>query len=128
VIFGDKTFIFLNAEDIRKYCLLKRSATESLPFGPDTLVFKVGGKIFLLLGLDEEPLQFNAKCDPEKALSFRALYHAVLPGYHMNKKHWNTIICDGSVPAKLLRELIDHSYDLVFGSLPAAVRRAMIDK
>ena len=103
----------MNIESLREYCLSKPRAKETLPFGPDTLVFKVDGKIFLLAGLDESPLSFNVKCDPEKALELREEYPCVLPGYHMNKKHWNTIVADGSVPVKLLKEWIDHSYELV---------------
>lgn len=103
----------MNFETIRDYCLTKPGATESLPFGPDTLVFKVKGKIFLLMGLDEDPLSFNVKCNPERAEELREQYDCVQPGYHMNKKHWNTIVIDGSVSNKLLKEWIDHSYELV---------------
>lgn len=103
----------MNVEQIREYCLMKEGAEESLPFGPDTLVFKVDGKIFLLLPLDAEQPQFNVKCDPDKAEELRAEYSCVLPGYHMNKKHWNTIIVDGSVSSALLKEWIDDSYKLV---------------
>lgn len=103
----------MNVEEIRDYCLLKEGAEESLPFGPDVVVFKVDGKIFLLLSLDTDQPQFNVKCDPDKAAELRAAYHCVLPGYHMNKKHWNTIIADGSVSSTLLKEWIDDSYKLV---------------
>ena len=103
----------MNIETLREYCLSKPAVEETLPFGPDTLVFKVNGKIFLLTGLDEPVLSFNVKCDPELALELRASYPAVQPGYHMNKKHWNPVIVDGSIPVKLLKEWIDHSYDLV---------------
>ena len=103
----------MDVEMLREYCLSKPGAEESLPFGPDTLVFKVKGKIFLLAGLDGQPLQFNVKCEPEKAIELREEFHCVQPGYHMNKAHWNTIIIDGSVPAKKLKEWIDWSYDLV---------------
>ncbi|MBX2922584.1 MAG: MmcQ/YjbR family DNA-binding protein [Chitinophagaceae bacterium] len=103
----------MNAEQIREYCLAKTGAGESLPFGPDALVFKVDEKIFLLLSLDTSPVQFNVKCDPVKAEELREAYACVLPGYHMNKKHWNTVVIDGSVPTKLLKEWIDHSYELV---------------
>lgn len=106
----------MNIEWLREYCLSKPGAEETLPFGPDTLVFKAGGKAFLLTGLDSEELRFNVKCDPERALELREEYPCVLPGYHMNKKHWNTIVVDGSVPAKLLKEWIDHSYELVTGA------------
>ncbi len=104
----------MNIETIREYILQKSSVTEGFPFGEDTLVFKVNGKIFLLAGLDETPLQFNVKCDPEKAIQLREDHpESVLPGYHMNKKHWNTIIVDGRLSAKQLKEMIDDSYTLV---------------
>ena len=108
----------MNIELLQQYCLSKPGVKETLPFGPDTLVYKVGGKIFLLCSLDSEVLQFNVKCDPDLAIELREEYPSVLPGYHMNKKHWNTIIADGSVPVKKLKEWIDHSYELVLGSLP----------
>lgn len=103
----------MNVETIREYCLSKPSVEEALPFGPDTLVFKISGKIFLLMGLDSEQLSFNVKCDPAKAIELREEFPCVIPGYHMNKKHWNTVIVDGPVPSKQLKEWIDHSYDLV---------------
>ena len=108
----------MNIELLQQYCLSKPDVEETLPFGPDTLVYKVRGKIFLLCSLDSEVLQFNVKCDPDLAIELREEYPSVLPGYHMNKKHWNTIIADGSVPVKKLKEWIDHSYELVAGSLP----------
>lgn len=103
----------MNIETLRDYCLSKPGAEETLPFGPDTLVFKVSGKAFLLVGLDAEDLRFNVKCDPDKALELREEYPCVLPGFHMNKKHWNTIVVDGSVSNALLKEWIDHSFSLV---------------
>jgi predicted DNA-binding protein (MmcQ/YjbR family) len=103
----------MNIESLREYCLSKPGVEETLPFGPDTLVFKVGGKMFLLTGLDEEQLSFNVKCEPDKAIELREEYPCVLPGYHMNKKHWNTIVVDGSVSTKQLKEWIDWSYELV---------------
>jgi predicted DNA-binding protein (MmcQ/YjbR family) len=103
----------MNIETLRDYCLAKPGAEETLPFGPDVIVFKVNNKAFLLLPLDKETLQFNVKCNPDLALELREQYPSVQPGWHMNKKHWNTIIVDGSVPVKLIREWIDHSYDLV---------------
>ena len=103
----------MNIETIRDYCLSKPGAEETLPFGPDVIVFKVNNKSFLLLPLDTEQLQFNVKCDPDLALELREQYACVLPGWHMNKKHWNTIVVDGSAPSKLILEWIDHSYDLV---------------
>lgn len=103
----------MELDEIREYCLSKIGAEESLPFGPDTLVFKVKNKIFLLLSLDENPVRFNVKCHPDKVIELRDNFSCVLPGYHMNKKHWNTIICDGTVSDKLLKEWIDDSYMLV---------------
>jgi len=103
----------MDIEQLRDYCLQKPGAEEGFPFGDDTLVFKVNKKIFLLASLDEQPLQFNVKCAPQKALELREEYPAILPGYHKNKKHWNTVMVDGSVPSNLLREMIDDSYQLV---------------
>ncbi|HEX7754251.1 MAG TPA: MmcQ/YjbR family DNA-binding protein [Niabella sp.] len=103
----------MNIEDIRNYCLQHTAVEEGFPFGPDTIVFKVNGKIFLLMGLESDPLQFNVKCDPDKAIELREQHDAVLPGYHMNKKHWNTILVDGSVSNRLLKEWITESYNLV---------------
>ncbi len=112
----------MNIETLREYCLSKKAVEESFPFGEDTLVFKVGGKIFLLAGLENNPLQFNAKCDPEKALELREQYDAIQPGYHMNKKHWNTVIADGRLSNALLKEMIDDSYDLIVKSLSKNVK------
>ncbi|HAK11516.1 MAG TPA: MmcQ-like protein [Chitinophagaceae bacterium] len=103
----------MTIDQLREYALAKPDTEETLPFGPDVLVMKVSGKVFLLISLDTVPVQFNAKCDPERAIELREQYATILPGYHMNKQHWNTIILDGSVPMKLVRELIDHSYELV---------------
>ena len=103
----------MNIESLREYCLSKKDVEEVLPFGPDVLVYKISGKIFLLFSLDDDPLQFNVKCDPELAIELREEYSCVIPGYHMNKKHWNTVIIDGSVSSKRLKEWIDHSYALV---------------
>jgi len=104
----------MNAEEIREYVLQKPSVTEGFPFGESTLVFKVNGKVFLLIGLDSEPLQFNVKCDPEKAIELREDHpENILPGYHMNKKHWNTIITGRGLSNKMLKEMIDDSYGLV---------------
>jgi predicted DNA-binding protein (MmcQ/YjbR family) len=112
----------MNIEQLRQYCLSKPAAEETLPFGPDTLVYKIGGKAFLLCSLNAEGLRFNVKCDPDLAVELRERFSAVQPGYHMNKKHWNTIYADGSVPVKRLKEWIDHSYELVLESLPAKER------
>ncbi len=99
---------------LREYCIAKTAATESFPFGDDTLVFKVNGKIFALVNLDGQ-LTINLKCDPAYAIELRERFEAVTPGYHMNKKHWNTIILDGTVPDKEVFSWIDHSYELVIG-------------
>ena len=115
----------MNIESLRKYCLSKEGVEESLPFGPDTLVFKVMDKVFLLSGLNSDPLQFNVKCDPEKAIALRDEYSCVYPGYHMNKKHWNTIIADGSLNDHLLHEWITHSYDLVVSGLPKSQQKKL---
>ena len=104
----------MDIEQLRDYILQKPSVTEGFPFGEDTLVFKVNNKIFLLVGLNSNPLQFNVKCNPDKAIELREEYpENILPGYHMNKKHWNTIIVDGTISNKLLKEMIDDSYELV---------------
>ena len=108
----------MDIESLRNYCLNKKGVTEDFPFGETTLVFRTGGKIFLLTGLDRSPLQFNVKSDPEKITELRERYDAVKPGYHMNKNHWNTVVVDGSIPEKLLREMIDESYLLIIKSLP----------
>ena len=105
----------MDIETLREYCLSKPGVEEALPFGPDTLVYKVNGKIFLITGLDSEQLSFNVKCNPERAIDLREEFPCVKPGYHMNKKHWNTIEADGSVSSKLLKKWIDDSYDLVAG-------------
>jgi len=104
--------------DAISHFLSKPGSEETTPFGPDVLVYKVGGKMFALAVPDDFPSRVNLKCDPERAVELREEYDAVKPGYHMNKKHWNTLVLDGSVPTKLVRELIDHSYDLVAASLP----------
>lgn len=103
----------MNIEELRSYCISKENATESFPFDNETLVFKANDKMFALIGLEHNPLSINLKCDPEKAIELREQYSSILPGYHMSKKHWNTLVIDGSLSVKLIRELIDHSYDLV---------------
>ena len=105
----------MDLPDAIDHILSKPGAEESTPFGPDVLVFKVGGKIFALTDPGEYPARLNLKCDPDRAISLRDEYESVLPGYHMNKKHWNTILLDGSLPSPMVRELIDHSYALVVG-------------
>ena len=107
----------------RGYCLSKPRATEGTPFGPDVLVFKVGGKMFALAALDEVPTTVNLKCDPDLALDLRDRYEQVTPGYHMNKKHWNTVEIETGIPGAELRKMIDHSYDLVANSLPKSTAK-----
>ncbi len=102
----------------REYCLSKSHVTESTPFGPDVLVFKVRGKMFALAALDEVPTRVNLKCDPDLALDLRDRYEQVTPGYHMNKRHWNTVEIEGGIPDGELRKMIDHSYDLVAKKQP----------
>jgi predicted DNA-binding protein (MmcQ/YjbR family) len=109
----------------REYCLRKRGATEGTPFGETVLVFKVAGKIFALAALDEVPARVNLKCDPDLALELRDRYEQVRPGYHMNKKHWNTVEIDSGISAAELRKMIDHSYELVVQSLPKVVREKL---
>src|SRR2546430_16264894 len=112
----------MDLAEFREYCLTKPGATEDTPFGPDVLVFKVGGKMFALAAFDAVPTTVNLKCDPDLALDLRDRYEQVRPGYHMNKKHWNTVEIEGSIPEAELRKMIDHSYDLVVKSLPRAKR------
>jgi predicted DNA-binding protein (MmcQ/YjbR family) len=99
---------------LREYCISKKGATESFPFGDDTLVFKVNGKIFALVNLDGD-LSINLKCDPTFAIELRERFSSVTPGYHMNKKHWNTVLLNGFVPDKEVFSWIDNSYDLIAG-------------
>ena len=112
----------MNAENFRAHCLGKPAVTEGTPFGPEDIVFKVHGKMFALLALDEVPTRVNLKCDPDLALELRDRYEQIEPGYHMNKKHWNTVVLDGMIPDKEVREMIDHSYELVARSLPRKLR------
>jgi len=103
----------MNIEDLRDFAISLPDVTEGFPFGEETLVCKTNNKIFLLVSLDSDPLQFNVKCDPDRAMELREEYESVRPGYHMNKKHWNTIIVDGTLTNKQLKEMVQHSYDLV---------------
>ena len=112
----------MDLEEFREYCLSKVAATESMPFGEGVLVFKVAGKIFALAALDEIPATVNLKCDPDVALELRDRYEQIQPGYHMNKKHWNTVEISSGIPEAELRKMIDHSYDLIVKSLPKAAK------
>jgi predicted DNA-binding protein (MmcQ/YjbR family) len=110
----------MDVGQFREYCLRKPGASEDMPFGKNVLVFKVAGKIFALAPLDEVPATANLKCDPDLALELRDRYEQVRPGYHMNKKHWNTVELDSGIPDTELRKMIDHSYEFVVKSLPKA--------
>ncbi len=112
----------MNIESFRAYCLSKKAVTESFPFDESTLVFKVANKMFALTSLESIELRINLKCDPEYALELREQYPNIIPGYHMNKKHWNTVIYTGHMRRELLQSLIDHSYNLVVNSLTKKVR------
>jgi predicted DNA-binding protein (MmcQ/YjbR family) len=112
----------MNIEEFREFCLSLKGLEEGFPFGEDTLVFKVMGKMFCLSGLNSQPLQFNVKCNPELAIELREKYTGVIPGYHMNKQHWNTIIMDGSVSDEQAKQWIRDSYDLIVYSLPKALK------
>ncbi len=115
----------MHIEEFRTYCLNKKAVEEDLPFDEVTLVFKVMGKMFALTSLRGEGFTINLKCDPVYALELREQYEEVQPGYHMNKKHWNTVNCEGMLEDKLLLELIDHSYDLVVQKLKKADREIL---
>ncbi|MFK7798488.1 MAG: MmcQ/YjbR family DNA-binding protein [Aureispira sp.] len=118
----------MNIELLREYCLSKPSVTESMPFGPDVLVFKVANKVFALTNLEWEYFRVNLKCDPDRAVELRESHPEVQPGYHMNKKHWNTVDFEGSLPKSMLLELVDHSYDMVVKGLPKKVRASLQHK
>lgn len=103
----------MNIEEIREYCISKPGVTEGFPFDESTLVFKVMNKMYALVGLERVPPFINLKCDPDRAIQLRGQYEDIQPGYHMNKQQWNSVYFTGSLPADLIRELIDHSYELV---------------
>jgi predicted DNA-binding protein (MmcQ/YjbR family) len=111
--------------DLRKHCLSFPGATETFPFAPDTSVFKVEGKMFALSPLGRRPLRVSLKCEPALAEQLRQMHEAVTPGYHLNKKHWNTVALDGSLPEQTVRDMVEDSYDLVVSRLPASRRRAL---
>ncbi|WP_212006325.1 MmcQ/YjbR family DNA-binding protein [Chitinophaga sp. HK235] len=114
----------MDIEQYREYCLSLPGVTEEFPFGEETLVYKVAGKMFALSGL-EEFNSINLKCDPEEAVELRERYEGVIPGYHMNKKHWNTVDIHSNIPNKLLLQWIKNSYDLVVASLPKKEREKL---
>ncbi len=112
----------ITLEDIRKYCDSKKGVTEDFPFDLHTLVFKVGSKMFALTDINEKELRINLKCDPFRSITLRSQHPQIMPGYHMNKKHWNTVLVDGALPDEVVYELIDHSYELVFRGLKKSLR------
>lgn len=117
----------MDLETVRNHCLSKPgNITEEFPFDEETLVFKLFGKMFLLTNVNDVPLSMNLKCDPERAIELRERYPAVKPGYHMNKKMWNTVDADGSLSSRLVFELIDHSYDEVVKGLPKKVQEKLV--
>jgi predicted DNA-binding protein (MmcQ/YjbR family) len=115
----------MNAAELRRWCLGQAGAIEDFPFGPEHSVFKVAGKMFALSALDRLPLEVSVKCEPELAVSLRRGYPAIRPGYHLNKRHWNTITLDGSIGDDLVRDMIEDSYDLVVSALPKRVREQL---
>jgi predicted DNA-binding protein (MmcQ/YjbR family) len=115
----------VNARSLRAWCLGRVGAVEEFPFGPRTSVFKVGGKMFALSALSRTPLEVSLKCEPELAIELRGSYAAIRPGYHLSKRHWNTITLDGSLPDQLVRDLIEDSYDLVVSALPRRTRERL---
>jgi predicted DNA-binding protein (MmcQ/YjbR family) len=122
---GERQDVGMQAAELRELCLDFPSAVETFPFGPETSVFKVAGKMFALSQLAARPLRVSLKCEPVLAEQFRAAHPAVLPGYHLNKKHWNTVILDGSLPEQMIKDMIEDSYDLVVSQLPLSRRGAL---
>ena len=111
--------------DVIDHCLKLPGAEETQPFGPEALVYKVCGKMFAVTSPEDFPASINLKCDPERAIELRDEYKGIKPGWHMNKKHWNTVVLDGTVPPKLVRELVEHSYQLVVDALPKKLREGL---
>jgi predicted DNA-binding protein (MmcQ/YjbR family) len=115
----------VTARGLRKLCLSFPGASETFPFGPVSSVFKVEGKLFAISALAASPLAVSLKCEPELAVSLRASYPSVVPGYHLNKRHWNTVVLDGSLPDELVRDMVEDSYDLIVAAMPRAVRERL---
>ncbi len=115
----------MNYEDLQQYCSSKKGVTEEFPFDESTLVFKVMGKAFALSGLNEVEARVNLKCDPDKAIELREEYSDIIPGFHMNKKHWNTVYIERELSDVLIKELIDHSYELVVNKLTRKVKEEL---
>lgn len=115
----------MKLNELKTYLSAKKGAKEDFPFGPDTLVFKVMGKIFALIGTNEDPIKVNLKCDPDEAIALRSIYESVIPGYHMNKEHWNTVILDNSIPDSEIKKMLDESYRLVVSTLKKSEREKL---
>lgn len=115
----------MHPDELRDHCLRFPGSVETFPFGPQTSVFKVAGKMFALSRLAARPLQVSVKCEPALARQLRDAHRAVTPGYHLNKRHWNTVIIDGSLPEQMIKDMIEDSYDLVVSQLPLSRRRAL---
>lgn len=115
----------MDYQEAKCYCLAKPAVFEDYPFGPEALVFKVKSKLFAILGTEDRVGRINLKCDPDQAVALRDIFPAVIPGYHMNKRHWNTVILDGSIPVSEIERMIDHSYTLVVKSLTKAERQPL---
>jgi predicted DNA-binding protein (MmcQ/YjbR family) len=115
----------MDEQSLRDYCLSKHAAEETFPFGPEVRVFKVGGKVFALVPVGAAETSISLKCEPTWAVILRNTYTAVKPGWHLNKEHWNTITCDGSIPADEILTMIDHSYDLIVSRLTKVQRKAL---
>ena len=111
--------------DLRELCMGFGGAEETYPFSPETTVFKVRGKIFAIAHLDAEPPRISLKCEPELAVQLRGDWPAITPGYHLNKRHWNTVVADGSVPERLMHDMVEDSYDLIVSALPKRVQQEL---
>ncbi len=118
----------MDASDLRAWCLQQPGAIEDFPFGPTPSVFKVAGKMFALSRLHRTPLEVSVKCEPELAVGLREAHPAIRPGYHLNKRHWNTITLDGSLPDQFVRDLIEDSYDLIVSALPKRTREQLVGR
>ena len=120
----------MTAADAQEYLISRKATTEETPFGPEVLVYKVAGKMFATLGFDENDGhgRMNLKCDPDRSPDLRDKHHAIEPGYHMNKRHWNTLVLDGSLKPKLVKELIDHSWDLVVSGMTKKQRKMLLEE
>ena len=115
----------MHQHELKAKCLALAGSSEDFPFGDEVSVFKVGGKMFAACNLDDEPLQLSVKCEPDLAVQLRAAYRSIAPGYHLNKRHWNTIVLDGSLPDPMVRDMIEDSYDLIVAALPSKTQGAL---